>query len=114
MPAEFDPQQVLEEGKNPGLGVRALHAQGIDGRGVHVAIIDQPLLLDHREYAGHIERYELIDTYDVGAQMHGPPVTSILIGRSVGVAPAARLSFFCGCRRGNRTTHRWPKRWSGS
>ncbi|MEW6251171.1 MAG: S8/S53 family peptidase [Planctomycetota bacterium] len=94
LPAGFDPARLLEDGKNPGLGVRGLHRQGIDGRGVHVAIIDQPLLVDHQEYAGHIERYELIDTYDVRVQMHGPPVASILIGREVGVAPGAVLSYY--------------------
>ena len=94
LPGGFEPAKLLEDGKNPGLGVRGLHRRGIDGRGVHVAIIDQPLLLDHQEYAGHIERYELIDTYDVRTQMHGPPVASVLIGRTCGVAPAAILSFY--------------------
>lgn len=94
LPTGFEPSRILENGKNPGLGVRGLHQQGIDGRGVHVAIIDQPLLLDHREYAGHIERYVLIGTYDAAVEMHGPPVTSVLIGRDVGVAPAAHLSYY--------------------
>ena len=46
---DFDGPRLLEAGKNPGLGVRALHAQGITGRGVGIAIIDNPLLVDHQE-----------------------------------------------------------------
>lgn len=94
LPADFDPVRILTDGKNPGLGVRGLHDQGIDGRGVRVAIIDQPLLLDHREYAGHIERYIEVDAYGELVEMHGPPIASILIGRDIGVAPAARLSYY--------------------
>jgi len=41
LPEDFDPRQVMEMGKNPGLGVRSLHAQGITGQGVGIAIIGQ-------------------------------------------------------------------------
>ncbi len=94
MPLGFNPQRLLEQGKNPGLGVRALHERGIDGRGVGVAIIDQPLLRDHIEYADRIVRYEAIDVQGVSEQMHGPPVASIAVGKTCGVAPAAALSYF--------------------
>ena len=50
LPEGFDPERVLEWGKCPGLGVRELHERGVTGKGVHVAIIDQPLLMDHEEY----------------------------------------------------------------
>ena len=87
--------QIMEEGKNPGLGVRALHEQGITGEGVRVAIIDQNLLLDHPEFAGKIEDY-----YDTGCDqpadsgsMHAPGVTSLLVGESIGVAPGATVYF---------------------
>ena len=36
------PRVVLERAKDPGLGVRALHAQGVTGAGVHVAIAERP------------------------------------------------------------------------
>src|SRR5688500_12818772 len=58
LPAGFDPQRVMVLGKNPGLGVRALHARGITGRGVAIAVIDQPLLVQHQEYAGRLRLYE--------------------------------------------------------
>lgn len=44
--------KVLELGMNPGMGIRELHAEGITGKGVTVAIIDQHLVLDHPEFQG--------------------------------------------------------------
>jgi len=61
MPEGFDPASILEEGKNPGLGVQKLHKEGIDGRGVGIAIIDQPLLRDHFEYKDRIVHLEQVD-----------------------------------------------------
>ena len=94
MPEGFNPTALLEDGKNPGLGIRALHKQGVDGRGVGIAIIDQPLLKDHIEYAGRIVQYEAIDVQGVPVQMHGPPVSSIAVGKTCGVAPGASLYYF--------------------
>lgn len=94
MPSVFDPARTLEVGKDPGLGIRSLHAQGITGKGVRVAIIDQPLLLDHEEYAGKIEQYTAIDCAGVRPSMHGPAVTSLLVGERCGVAPGASLLFW--------------------
>jgi hypothetical protein len=84
----FDPVRQLEEGKNPGLGVRGLQAQGLDGRGIGIAIIDQPLLQNHAEYAERLVRYEPIDVARMGPQMHGSPVCSI--AWQAAVAKAAR------------------------
>jgi membrane protease YdiL (CAAX protease family) len=96
MPAGFDAARVLELGKNPGLGVRQLHAQGITGRGVGVAIIDTLLLVDHEEYATNLDWYEEIDAKPGDtARMHAAAVASIAVGRTIGVAPGARL-FFIG------------------
>lgn len=93
MPAGFDRERILELGLNPGLGVRSLHALGIDGRGVGIAIIDQPLLTDHAEYTERLRWYEEIDPYFCCASMHGSAVSSIAVGRNSGVAPQADLYF---------------------
>ncbi len=94
-------QNVLEKGKNPGLGVRALHQQGLAGKGITVAIIDQNLAqdpkgaFDHPEFAGKIQKYKDFGTgqgQDQGS-MHGPAVTSLLVGETIGTAPGARLYF---------------------
>lgn len=92
---EDEAADIMEAGKNPGLGVRALHEQGITGKGVNVAIIDQNLLLDHPEFEGKITAY-----YDTGCEqdedsgsMHGPAVTSLLVGETIGVAPGAKVYY---------------------
>src|SRR5512135_3519820 len=96
LPPGFDWHQIMELGKNPGLGMRALHAQGITGQGVGIAIVDQPLLVNHQEYADQLRLYE--ETNDVknslqGASMHGPAVASIAVGKTTGVAPQADLYY---------------------
>jgi hypothetical protein len=93
LPSGFDWKQVMDTGKNPGLGVRALHAQGITGSGVGIAILDQPLQVDHPEYRDALRLYEEINTGDMGAQMHGPAVASLAVGKTIGVAPGADLYF---------------------
>jgi serine protease AprX len=95
LPEGFDPVRRLEEGKGPGLGVAGLHAQGIDGHGVGIAIIDQPLLKEHQEYATQLVHYEAIDLPPwIDVQMHGPPVSSIAVGQKCGVAPKAALYYY--------------------
>jgi hypothetical protein len=92
MPPGSKPDKVLKDGMNPGLGVRKLHKQGITGKGVNVAIIDQPLYQDHPEFTGKIAAY-----HDVGcgseSSMHGPAVASLLVGTNCGTAPDARLYY---------------------
>jgi hypothetical protein len=99
LPPDFDWQQVMEISKNPGLGIRSLHAKGITGRGVGIAIIDNPLLTDHQEYAERLRLYEEDNVpSEAEAHMHGPAVASIAVGKTVGVAPEADL-YYIG---------RWP------
>jgi len=94
MPEEFDPKKMMELGKNPGLGVRTLHESGITGKGVGVAIIDQPLLTDHQEYADRLRLYEENNVTDEDrASPHGPAVASIAVGKTVGLAPDADLYY---------------------
>jgi hypothetical protein len=86
----------MEIGKDPGLGMQALHEQGINGQGVGIAIIDQTLLVDHIEYKDRIRVYEEADDITGGwveVQMHGPAVASIAVGKTVGVAPQADLYY---------------------
>jgi len=93
LPSPFDPAKIMALGANPGLGVRSLHEQGITGRGVGVAIIDQALLVSHVEYADRLRYYEEVHCQDSCAQMHGPTVASILVGKTAGVAPEAELYY---------------------
>jgi len=94
MPSDFNWQKMMELGKNPGLGIRSLHKKGITGRGVRVAIIDQPLLVDHQEYVERVRLYEEIDLQgETDPSMHGAAVASIAVGKTVGVAPEAELYY---------------------
>ncbi|SCG81644.1 hypothetical protein DW1_0023 [Proteiniborus sp. DW1] len=93
LPDGFDPELIMELGKNPGLGVRELHKKGITGKGIGIAIIDQGLLVDHVEYKDQLKLYEEIHCGDDFAMMHGPAVASIAVGKTVGVAPEADLYY---------------------
>ncbi len=92
LPEGFDPNALLQEGMNPGLGVRELHSQGITGKGVYVAIVDQPIFLTHPEYVGKIIAYHDVECESV-ASMHGHAVTSLLVGTRCGTAPEARVLY---------------------
>jgi subtilisin family serine protease len=79
---------------NPDPQVRQLHAQGITGRGIGIAVIDSFLLTDHQEYRDRLRWYDEIDGWRGDpAGWHGTAVASIAVGRSVGVAPEADLYF---------------------
>ena len=93
MPEDRNPNELMVAAMNPGLGVRTLHQQGITGTGINVAIIDQPIYLDHPEYDGKIAAY-----YDTGcdgseSSMHGPAVASLLVGENCGTAPGANIYY---------------------
>ena len=94
LPVDFDPDALLRLGKDPGLGLRQLHGEGITGKGVGIAIFDQALLAEHVEYGGRLRLYQ---AYHGAAQspasMHGAAVASIALGETVGVAPEALLYF---------------------
>ncbi len=96
LPAGFDPASVMENGKNPGIGIRSLHEQGITGKGINIAIIDQPLLLEHIEYGNQIKLYDEVNAGGTPGSMHGPFVASLSVGKSCGTAPEAGL-YFIGC-----------------
>jgi len=89
----YQPDFIMEAGKNPGLGVRALHEQGITGEGVSVAIIDFMIRdANHPEYKDKIAEFTSIGSYL--DRMQGPEVVSILVGETVGVAPGAKLYYY--------------------
>ncbi|MCL2814645.1 MAG: hypothetical protein FWD23_08600 [Oscillospiraceae bacterium] len=85
-------QKVMESGKNPGLGLRALHERGITGKGVNVAIIDEPLEAGHPEYRGKIAEYR---DFGSGAESsaQGPAIAGLLAGETVGAAPGVNIYY---------------------
>lgn len=97
LPPGFDPRRLLDEGKNPGLGVRALHKEGVNGEGVGIAILDQPLLLGHEEYTSRLIHYDAAKASWLSPQFHGSPVVGIAVGRTCGVAPDAFVFYYASC-----------------
>jgi len=94
LPNGFNPKKLLEKSKNPGLGIKKLHEQGITGQGVVVAIIDLKLDINHSEYKDSISDYQEYDeAKNEPISMHGPAVTSLLVGKDCGVAPGAKLVY---------------------
>lgn len=94
LPFAFDPDLIIEMGKDPGLNISTLHDQNIKGQGIGVAIIDNPLLVDHTEYYDRVQLYEEINFASADpADMHGCTTTSIAVGKNTGVAPEAKLYF---------------------
>ena len=93
LPDAFDPERSMELGKNPGLGLRALHERGITGRGVSIGIIDHRLLVEHAEFSDRLRLYEELHSFEPKASMHGTAVASIAVGKTVGVAPEADLYY---------------------
>ena len=105
LPEGFNPLAFMEERKNPGLGVRALHRQGLDGRGRAAAIIDGFLLCDHLEYHENLKGYERIDDGNGGHGSIGGALVSALAGKNCGVAPKAEVYYFSASQavQGNRS-----------
>ncbi len=98
MPEKFDPDEILEIGRDPGLGIRDLHKQGITGKGVRAAIIDFSFLWEHEEYRDKVKKFCLangksLDTVGKPAT-HGTATASLLVGERSGTAPGASLYFW--------------------
>lgn len=95
IPKGFNPNEILENGKAPGLNVGDLHALGITGKGITVAILDQALNTEHIEIKDNIIHYESIGyPENKTADYHGTAVSSLLAGKTLGVAPDAKIVYF--------------------
>ncbi len=94
LPPNFSPKKMIERGKYPGLNIKTLHTSELTGRGIGIAIIDQPLLLNHVEYRSSVISYDAENLEEFPPQMHGSPIVSIAAGKNIGVAPAASIYYY--------------------
>ncbi|EQB88055.1 hypothetical protein J2Z44_002517 [Clostridium punense] len=94
MPKDYNPKEILNMGKDPGLDIKKLHKQGITGKNIGIAILDSPLKNKHEDYQDRIKHYEELYNPRTDNLMHGPAVTSIAAGKTVGVAPKADIYYF--------------------
>lgn len=60
LPEGINPKEILETGKNPGPGIKQLHEEGVTGKGIGIAVIASPPLVEHSEYVGRIRQYREI------------------------------------------------------
>ena len=103
LPAGYDPEALIEWGKDPGLNVDILHAHGFTGKGAVIAYVDQPLP-SHEQYVGAQLRYT--NNTDSDSSMHGPAVLSLLAGQDIGVAPEAEVYYYAHAPwKADQTTH---------
>ena len=92
MPEWLDIHKIYQISKTPGLHIKDLHKQGITGSGVNIAIIDKNLG-PHQEYNQNIVFYKNFEKTLFKADMHGAAVASIAVGKTVGVAPGAKVYY---------------------
>lgn len=93
LPSYFVPNTILEAGKNPGLGVRDVHAAGFTGKGISIAIIGETPSLEHVAYKDQIKLYETMHNADTSSTFQGSAMASLIAGKQNGVAPEANLYY---------------------
>lgn len=93
LPNGFKPKDILEESKHPALNISKIHKQGIKGNDISVAIIDGPLHIEHEEICDSIITYQKNNVYE-NYGSHGLLVSSVLAGKTVGVAPNSNIHYF--------------------
>lgn len=100
LPKGFDPNRILEYGKQPGLNTSKAHRIAT-GKGVHIAYIDQNLSknIPHEIRKSMNLKYYEVDPVKFGGSpygqegsMHGPAVLSLLTGE-YGIAPDATVHY---------------------
>jgi len=94
LPDGFEPALFLENGKNRGLGVESLHKQGITGKGIGIAMVGEPIVTGHQEIKDNLVDYEEFDTFSKDADPMCTAAASLLVGKTVGMAPDAKLYYF--------------------
>ena len=100
MPDKFIPNEIMKNGKNPGLNIKKLHKSGLDGKGISIGIIDGPILTGHSEFTNCLTYYDTViptvscsKDFKYKERFHGNAVASIATGKNIGVAPGAKLYY---------------------
>lgn len=92
LPTGYDPHELLEWGKYPGLNLDILHKYGFTGKGATIAYVDQPMD-DHVNFQ-HIDLHNTNNSESKYATMHGNTVLSLLAGKDIGTAPEVEIYFY--------------------
>ena len=103
LPAGYNPEELLEWGKAPGLNVDILHEHGFTGKGAVIAYVDQPI--GSYEKASGINLH-YVNNSGVAEEMHGPAVLSLLADKDIGTAPGAEVYYYAHAAwKADQTTH---------
>ena len=89
---DFNPQEILERGKNPMLGIRELHKNGITGKEIVVACMDNCLNNSHIEFGD--ANIHIKDEVKQEPHFHSEGVLSNLLGKNIGVAPDVECYYY--------------------
>ena len=94
LPDNINPEKILSESKQSS-EIKELHDIGKTGKGINIAIIDQRLNLNHKEYTNNIKSYMVFGPWNKnGIDYHGSLVAGIAVGKTTGVAPDANLYYY--------------------
>jgi hypothetical protein len=100
--SKYRPQELIERGKDFGLGLSKLHKAGIDGRGIDVTLIDWNFDYDNPEFVDEDGNSRIVEYNNEHISQkrkfkegfHGKTVSSLLAGSNTGVAPKCNISFY--------------------
>lgn len=100
--AKFNPTELLEQGKFFSEDIMNIHNDGIDGTGINVGIIDTEFDINNDEFKNDKGESRVLFTKKFYPEdytckyegFHGKTVTSLLGGRSCGVAPNCNIHLF--------------------
>ena len=113
LPENFDPESIMQLGKNPCLNLRALHEKDITGDGIGIAIAGRSYLAPHSEYKERVKLYQQNGAVKDIMSTEGTEAVSIAAGSTLGVAPGAYIYYFAdssGGLKGNQDdikTRQW-------
>ena len=89
MPNGFNPTKILEQAKQP------VYRPNSTGKGINIAVMDNPLDVNNPEYADNIKFFQgPLNNQNVAPHKHSGMVMGHLVGKSTGMAPDANVYYF--------------------
>lgn len=96
LPKNWDPNEIFELGKDPGMNIRKMNEMGYTGKNITVAVVDTPII-KHNDIESSLVGYEVMNNalaLNMSASFHGQATSGILCGDETGVAPDSKLVYF--------------------
>lgn len=92
LPVGYEPEKLLKETRKVPLGIELLHAKGVSGQGMSVAIIDSAFLPHVETERAGFYYYE--HSKIASEHFHGLLTSTILAGKKLGIVPNAKCYFY--------------------